>query len=190
MNKLLLNNQIVPGYNLTVSQQMNIASEDLSGTSSSTAKAENGFKPKTFSITVTIRFKDAEDLTVISQLAEGVKSKGDRTIYSIVHPMARALNVTQVRFSDTFSVQPIEGLRAWTVSFSLAEYNSTAERMEARTASTNTVAQAGTGTGVTDGATTDPAADGNTPQTGFEKVLGNLDSLAGSFLGGGDENKP
>lgn len=186
MNKLLLNNQIIPGYGLTVSQQMNIASEDLSGTSSSTAKAENGFKPKTFSVTVTIRFKEAEKLTVISQLAESVLGNGQRTIYAVTHPTMRALNVTQVRFSDTFSVQPSDSLMAWTVSFSLAEYNSAAERMEARTGSSKTVSQAGTGTGVTDAANSAAAEENLTPQTDFEKVLGNLDGLAGKLLGGGE----
>lgn len=179
----------VPGYGLTVSNTFQIASEDLSGNSSSTATAENGFKPKVFAVSTTIRFSNKSDLTALVRIAEGVDGKGQRTIYTAANGMLEAMNVRRVRFTDTFSATPADGIKAWNVSFSLREYDSTAERMEARTAEPSKNASKGSGNGVLPGAL-DAGSSGavngyNTadtnaaPTTDTEKVLQNLDSWLG-----------
>lgn len=193
MNKLMLDNFLVPGYGLTVSNSFQIATEDLSGKSSSTAVAENGFKPKSFSVSVTIRFKERDQLTRLTQVAESVGSNGQRTIYTAAHPLLAAMNVRRVRFSDTLTVNPENGRHAWNVSFTLKEYDSTAERMEARVSDPARAAQSGTGNAVVPGAlaggssaavagnNTGESAQGAPALTDFEKVLQKLDSA----LGGG-----
>lgn len=148
MNRLMLSTFQVPGYGLKITGSQQIASEDMSGTSSSTTVAENGFKPKTFTVVTTIRFRDPDDLTDLSRQAESVDQNGQRTIFTVAHPTTRAMNVRQVRFTDNFSVAPMDGKKAWQVSFSLKEYDSASERMEARTRQPDTLSQKGTGSGI------------------------------------------
>lgn len=148
MNRLMLNTFQIPGYGLKVTANLQIATEDMSGTSSSTTVAENGFKPKTFNVVTTIRFRDQDDLTELTRQAESVDGNGQRTIFTVSHPTTRAMNVRQVRFSDNFSVTPAEGLKAWQIAFTIKEYDSASERMEARTRQPAAFSQGGTGSGI------------------------------------------
>ncbi len=191
MTKLMLGSFRVPGYGLTVANSFQIASEDLSGTSSSTATAENGIKPKEFSVSTTIRFTEADDLNALTRTAESVDGKGQRTIYTASHALLTAMGVRQVRFTSTFSAVPdSSGLQAWNVSFTLREYNSAAERMEARTAASSANAQKGAGSGIAPGALADGSSaavtgnntggtDGTQGLTDTEKVLQKMDAWLG-----------
>jgi hypothetical protein len=173
---LLLNGSKIPGYGLSITANLHIASEDLSGSGSSTATAEKGFKPKTFNVETYIRFSEGRTLYDLVRMVEGVGDGGSRTIYRVQNPLTAAMGVQQVRFSDNFAATPEDGKQCWKVSFSLSEYDSTAERTEARAQKTKVSQQKGTGNAV-EPAQEEETKEAEVPLTGFEKLLKKADGL-------------
>jgi hypothetical protein len=181
---LFLNDTKIPGHNQKISIDLKFASEDMSGNSSSTAKAQKGDKGKTIKVQTSIKFVDADDLSLLVNLAEAKDASGEQVIYHIVNHTANAMNMRQGFFDETLSVKENDSTEDWSISFTLSEHHSVPEKKEARKAEKKVTEQAPKGTAVngqTPGAAA-PAAvtDQAVELTPFEQKLKGLDT----FLGG------
>lgn len=156
---------------MTVSVDLLIDTEELSAQSSTTARAEKGYRPKKVTVSLEIRHKDAADLTRLTALAESVRKDGKATVYNVVSPVCHAMKVRQVTFVDNFRVTEIADRRAWAVSFMLAEHVSVPEKKEQRKEIPPAAQQTPSGT------VPAPSREQEVVQlTSFEKVLAALDS--------------
>jgi hypothetical protein len=181
---LFLNDTKIPGHNQKVSIDLKFASEDMSGNSSSTAKAQKGDKGKTIKVQTSIKFIDADDLSLLVNLAEAKDASGERVTYHIVNHTANAMNMRQGFFDETLSVKENDSTEDWSISFTLSEHHSVPEKKESRKAEKKVTEQAPKGTAVNGAAAGAAASVTVTNQevelTPFEQKLKGLDS----FLGG------
>ncbi|MEQ1636725.1 MAG: hypothetical protein ABL903_08525 [Methylococcales bacterium] len=122
----------IPGYNQKVSGSLQLAGQDISGTGSSTARAETGDKAKELNIGTTIKFVDGNDLTALVALAEAKDTHEERKVYNIINHTAGAMGIRQVRFDGDVSISEEDSTEAWKVSFKLVEYHSIAEKKQQR----------------------------------------------------------
>ena len=169
---LVLNDFEVKGSELRVAATLSLAGENISGQSSATTIAETGDKPKQLSVSLLIKFVDANNLTNIVNLAENKDAKGERLTYDIINPTADAMYIRKVRFLGDLSVREDETHALWRVSFKLTEVQSVAEAKEARLETPGVTDQAPTGE------TTQPV---NTADdlTWFEKIIKDADDWIG-----------
>lgn len=128
---LRLNDYAVPGHGLMVGAGFELKRADISGDSSSTAKAAEGTKAKKFSVSTFINYADESALKGLVRVAQA-EDEGRARIYTITNPVANAMGVRQVTFSGQFKADEQESLRHWKVSFSLSEHNSVPEMIENR----------------------------------------------------------
>lgn len=126
----------IPGYNQKVSGSLQLAGEDISGTGTSTARAEKGDKAKEFNVATTIRFVTPKELTALLALAEAKDKRDERKVYNIINLTANTMGVRQVRFEGDVSVNEADTTEAWQVGFKLVEYHSVAEKKQQRKAKT------------------------------------------------------
>ncbi|MNJ34038.1 hypothetical protein D3C77_287360 [compost metagenome] len=181
---LLLDGQKVEGRNLKITANMQIESEDLSGQTSGTDAAHKGFKPKTLTGSMMIRYVDAAQLRSLMTLAEATEAGGQLKVYRVVNDTAAAFGIRQVQFTEGVSAREDDTLRGWRIQFTLTEKLSNPERVESRRASASVNQQVGTGQAVGAGGAGDGNADGSTGGTAltrFEKVLKRVDD----YVGGG-----
>lgn len=178
--KLLLDGEQVRGKNLKVTANLRIESDDLSGQTSNTDSAHKGFKPKTLTVTLLIRFVDELDLRNLMRLAEATGTGGQLKTYRLVNDTASAFGVRQVQFSDGVSAREDDTLRAWLVQFTLSEKLSNPERVETRRAAKGVTQQGAPGQSVTAPSAGESGANGE-ELSGFEATLKKLDN----YLGGG-----
>ncbi|AMO56548.1 hypothetical protein GZ77_03940 [Endozoicomonas montiporae] len=129
---ILLNNNNLSGFNLTVRANFRIETKELSGQTSSSTRSEEGIKPCTLSVSLQIPFDNSADLTRLRELATALDSAGNLQVYDIVNETAAAMKVRQVTFMDNFTVSQADNLKAWQVNFTLAEYLSIPEKTEQR----------------------------------------------------------
>lgn len=130
---LRLNDYAVPGHGLMVGAGFELKKSDISGDSSTTAKAAEGTKAKKFSVTTFINYANDADLKELVRVAQAEdENEGTARIYTITNTTANAMGVRQVTFSGQFKVDEQEGLRHWKVSFTLDEHNSVPEMIENR----------------------------------------------------------
>lgn len=175
---LLLDGEQIRGRDMKVTGDLRIESGDMSGQTSNSDTSHKGFKPKTLTVTLQIRFSDANDLRTIMRLAEATGSGGQRKVYRIVNDTATALGMRQVEFSEGVSAREEDTLRAWRVQFTLTEKLSNSERVEKRRTSNAVNTQSAPGQGVSGSSSGAGGADGSgTGQglTGFEATLKRVD---------------
>ncbi|GAB6177972.1 hypothetical protein JCM16814_28630 [Desulfobaculum senezii] len=133
MNTLLrLDDFTVPGYGLRVSGDLEIKTADLSGETSGTATAEKGVKPKKLRVSCTVPFAESHALRGLIRIAEAKDEDGTLHIYTVANLTANAAGVRQAQFCDHVQWQEVDGLAAWSVSFTLREHMSVPERVETR----------------------------------------------------------
>lgn len=179
---LLLDGQQVRGIGLKVTASLRIESGDLSGQTSNSDTAHNGFKPKTLTVALTIRYKEAEQLRTLMSLAEATEGGGQLKTYRVVNDTAAAFGVRQVQFTDGVSAREDDSLAAWRIQFTLVEKLSNPERVEARRAGNTVTQQSSPGQAVA-GTTGTAGADGSEQPkslTGFEATLKKVDQWLGS----------
>ena len=121
-----------PGYGLVVDLQSQLPSDDLSGNTSGTEKADKGVKPKTLNCSFSLREKDLFWLPDFMKLSDDRDGGGEAIKYDVVHPLTVALRIRQMRFTGTVTVKQSDNLRAYDISFTLEEYRSVPEATEAR----------------------------------------------------------
>jgi len=121
-----------PGYGIFVDLQIKMPTDDLSGNTSVTEKADKGIKPKKLMVTFSLRKvkKDFAYLTKFLALAEAKNSKGEAKVYIVIHPLAQSVKIRQMRFSGSVSVIEDDILHKWDLSFTLEEFRSVPEALE------------------------------------------------------------
>lgn len=142
---LLLDDYTVPGFGLKVSGEMEMRTEDLSGESSGTARADKGIKPKKLNVTLGLAFANATQLQELILVASAKDENGQSKVYTITNREANVGGVRQVRFTDRISWTPQGGLQVWNVSFTLREHLSVPEKAEARIKKVKATAQTNAG---------------------------------------------
>ena len=178
---LLLDGEKVQGTNQKVTASLRIESDDLSGQTSNSDTAHKGFKPKTLTVSLLIRFRDESQLRDLMRLAEATESGGQLKTYRIVNDTAAAFGVRQVQFSDGVSAREDDVLCAWRIQFTLAEKLSNPERVETRRAGKAVAQQSAPGQAVaTAGTGGADSTEQPTALTGFEATLKKLDSYLGN----------
>lgn len=180
MTLLLLDGQPVQGKTLKVTANLRIEAEDMSGQTSNTETAHQGFKPKTLTVTLSIPYVNASWLRDLMRLAEATEGGGQLKMYRVVNDTAAAFGMRQVQFSEGISAREDDTLACWRVQFGLSEKKSNPEKVESRRDKQGVKTQSGTGTPVGAGGaggTGGNAGEGGTeqPLTGFEKTLKEVD---------------
>lgn len=175
---LLLDGIQIRGHRLKVTGTLRIESDDMSGQTSATDSADKGFKPKTLTVAMMIKYKDSADLATLMSLAEKTESGGQRKTYRVVNDTAEAFGVRQAQFSESVSAREDDTLSQWIIQFTLAEKLSNPEKVEARRAANGVSSQSAPGDGVS-GTGTGSGAGGAQELTGLEKVLKNVDNWLG-----------
>jgi hypothetical protein len=173
---LLLDGEQIIGHRLKVTGNFRIESDDMSGQTSSTDKAHKGFKPKTLTVAMNIRYKDAEHLRTLMRLAEGTAGGGQRRTYRVVNDTAEAFGIRQVQFSEGVSAREDDTLSQWIIQFTLSERLSNPEKTENRKAANGVNAQSAPGDGV---GGSDDGSGAAQELTGFEAVLQKVDNYIG-----------
>lgn len=176
---LLLDRTQVQGHNLKVTANLKIESENLGGQTSGTDSAHKGFKPKTLTVSLQIKFKQKGQLTSLVQLAQNVEKSGKRKIYRIVNDTANAFGIKQCQFSDNFSAREDDSLKQWQIQFVLTEYDSTAEKTEQRQTA---AAGAKVSTQGTNGEKIESEEGTSEQLTSFEQILKSIDSAVGKAI--------
>ncbi|MBI9080465.1 MAG: DNA-binding protein [Pseudodesulfovibrio sp.] len=174
MSFMRLNDFNVPGYALKVGGSMDIRTSDASGETSSTDEVDKGTKGKSLAVSLSIKFKDEADLKKLIRVSEA-KTKGTRVIYTVTNRTANVAGIRQARFAEQVSFQEMDGLRAWSVSFTLKEYLSNPERVEQREEKPAPVAQTSEGTATEEVRPAETAKAVEEAVTGFAKILKALD---------------
>lgn len=168
-----LSGQAVLLRNLEVTVSMRLQDTDQSGQASSTASSQQGIKAKELKITGLIPFDDADQLTLLYQLAEAEESSGQRRRYRVNHDVATTIKFREATFSGDVSASKAGNLQAWQVSFTLREYFSVAEKKAGARAASGSGAVAQTAQGTAD-ATEPPER-----LTGFELFLKDVNDAIG-----------
>lgn len=190
---IYLNNTKVPGHDQKIAVGFNLAGEDMSGNSSSTAQAETGDKGKEITVTTYIKYENSKELSLLTSLAESKDANGSRTIYNIREKTCEAMKLRQVNFNANFNVRPDESLQQWVISFNLIEYRSVPEKKQERQLKKAVTVQNATGQSaattisptVSTTATTTTQTTTPQPLTGMEEKLKSIDSYLGAnFFGG------
>ncbi|MCO1622510.1 DNA-binding protein [Pseudomonas putida] len=180
---LLLDGERIRGRGMKVTGDLRIESGDMSGQTSNTDTAHKGFKPKTLTVNLLIRFTDSTDLRTLMRLAEATVSGGQLKTYRIVNDTAAAIGMRQVQFSDGVSAREDDSLRGWRIQFTLTEKLSNPERVEKRRAANAVGTQSAPGQAVSSNSTgagigTDGSTGGQ-ELSGFEATLKKLDDYLG-----------
>lgn len=180
---LLLDGERIRGRGMKVTGDLRIESGDMSGQTSNTDTAHKGFKPKTLTVNLLIRFIDSADLRTLMRLSEATESGGQLKVYRIVNDTAAAFGMRQVQFSDGVSAREDDSLRGWRIQFTLTEKLSNPERVEKRRTANAVGTQSAPGQSVS-GTATGTGSDGSTgggqELTGFETTLKKLDDFLGA----------
>jgi len=158
-----------PGDEMTVTCDLPINDKSVAGSSSSTESSINGFDPKIISCSLLINFNEETIVKEIRALAESVDDNGAQTVYSILNPTANVMGVSKVHFSSKVSLRQMSNHKqAWTLSFTLKEKRSVAERKDERLKSDNSTSPI-PAVGTTE--TTTQSPDTEKQLTNFEQVL-------------------
>lgn len=121
------------GFDGHVSASIETPSEDLSGNTDSTDRAEKGIKPKKLNVSFSLQKTQWARLFALVELAEA--RDGEEAVpYMVVHPLAMALRIRQAKFSG-INIDEDDVLRCWHVSFTLTEHRSVPEQAASRKSS-------------------------------------------------------
>lgn len=127
---LSIDGEMLPIKSCKIDPSFDIKEADISGQTSSTAKAKQGNKGALLNVNGLIPFSDPTTLTKIFNLARSVDEKGNSNVYVIGSDTAKTLGIRMVSFTGKVSAPQHSSLRAWNVSFTLREHVSANEMIE------------------------------------------------------------
>ena len=131
---MILDSYKVPGKNLKVSVSLQISKKDISGETSGTDTADAGTKAKELTCTFDASFKKVGLLKKFITVAQKKDAEKDQHKFMISDDLAEAMDIRQVTFVGDIRISESQGLQSWSVSFTLREYLSVAEKKEQREA--------------------------------------------------------
>lgn len=179
MSFLKLDEFIVPGYGLKADLVLPLKDEDASGESSGTARAGKGDKAKKLEVRLSLAFKYADRFGELVRIAEA-KAGGAKKVYTITNDTANAAGMRQGVFSGNFRATPKINIRAWDISFTLAEKNSVPEMVETRQAQKEAAPQTNDGREIAPEPTQNETPPADQEDTGLiENVLKYLNDTIG-----------
>lgn len=126
--QLALDGKPIYLHNILMTISVKREEKDMSGQKSSTKKTDKGIKAKELNITGFIPYSRQEWLTQIFNLAESETGKGEQMKYRVACVLAEAVNMREVQFSGEVQATEQSGQLGWSVSFTLREVNSIAEK--------------------------------------------------------------
>jgi len=132
MSQIALDGELINLKSCKVELSMQLAEQDMSGQTSSTASSEQGDKAKELKVTGLIPFTDKAQLTRLFELAIAKDEAGNRSVRRIGSDLARTVKIRQVKFFGQVTAPEHPTLMAWNVSFHLREYLSIPEVAEQR----------------------------------------------------------
>ena len=132
MSQIALDGELIRLKSCKLALSMQLAEQDMSGQTSSTASCEQGEKAKELKVTGLIPFTDEGQLSRLFELAIAKDEAGDRIVRRIGSGLARAVKIRQVKFCGQITAPEHPTLMAWNVSFQLREYLSIPEVAEQR----------------------------------------------------------
>lgn len=124
-----------PGFEGKCTATVETPTDDLSGNTDSTDKADKGVKPKKLAVSFSLRFTERDYLTTLVGLAEARDGGGEAVKYNIVSRLATVLRIRQAQFSGQVAIDQDDTLHCWHISFSLSEFRSVPEAAAGRAAS-------------------------------------------------------
>lgn len=134
MSQIALDGELIRLKSCKLSLSMQLAEQDMSGQTSSTASSEQGDKAKELKVTGLIPFTDKAMLTRLFELALMRDETGNRKVSRIGSDLARAVKIRQVKFFGQITAPAHPSLMAWKISFQLREHLSVSEVAEDRQA--------------------------------------------------------
>jgi hypothetical protein len=132
MSQIALDGEIISLKSCKIELIMQLAEQDMSGQTSSTASSEQGDKAKELKITGLIPFKDKAQLSRLFEMSIEKDASGNRLVRRIGSEIARTVKIRQVKFFGQISAPEHSNLMAWNVSFQLREFLSIPEVAEQR----------------------------------------------------------
>lgn len=130
--QLALNGTPIYLHNIMMSVSVKREEKDMSGQKSSTKKSDKGVKAKELNVTGFIPYARREWLTDLFNLAESEDGKGEQSKYRVSCTIAEAVNMREVQFSGEVTAAEQSGQLGWSISFTLREVNSVAEKKDQR----------------------------------------------------------
>lgn len=130
--QLALNGTPIYLHNIMMSVSVKREEKDMSGQKSSTKKSDKGVKAKELNVTGFIPYARKEWLTDLFNLAESEDEKGEQSKYRVSCTIAEAVNMREVQFSGEVTAAEQSGQLGWSISFTLREVNSVAEKKDQR----------------------------------------------------------
>ena len=122
------------GFDLAVALSMEMPTDDLSGSTSLTDRADNGVKPKRVSVAFSLRENKAELAywTKILAMLEARDSSDQALEYVVIHPLIQASRIRKMRTVGTVRVTEHQTMLQYDVQFELEEVKSVPEVAETR----------------------------------------------------------
>ncbi|HII3779194.1 TPA: hypothetical protein ACY37S_002319 [Pasteurella multocida] len=130
--QLALDGKPIYLHDININASVKREDKDMSGQKSSTKKTDKGVKAKELNVIGVIPYDRKEWLTNLFNLAEAENEKGEQVTYRVSCLIAEAINMREVQFTGTVNATEMGGRLAWSVSFTLREVNSIAEKKEQR----------------------------------------------------------
>lgn len=125
----------MPGFNGRVSATVESPTDDLSGNTHSTDRADKGVKPKKLNVSFSLRFTEKDYLTALVELQEARDANDEAIKYPVISPLSTVLRIRQVQFSGTANIAQDDVLKCWHINFALVEYRSVPEAAAKRSGS-------------------------------------------------------
>lgn len=126
------------GFDLAVAMSMEMPSDDLSGNTSDTSKADKGIKAKRVQVAFSIRSNRDNELfywaTFLAML-EARDGKDQAKEYVVIHPLIQASRIRMMRPVGQVRVSESQNMCQYDVSFELEEVKSVPEATESRSGS-------------------------------------------------------
>lgn len=126
------------GFDLAVSMSMDMPSDDLSGNTSDTTKADKGIKAKRVQVAFSIRSNRVEELLYWSAVLAMLEARDDKDQakeYVVIHPLVQASRIRVMRPVGQVRVSESHTMCQYDVSFELEEVKSVPEATESRSGS-------------------------------------------------------
>ncbi len=130
----------LPGSEHKVRINTGIKSKDQAGATSSAIDSFEGFQAIVASVSLTIPFKNHEELTTFKDIYQKTSNTGTPVVWRVLDTSLNPMGVDQVKFHGGLSVTEGKGLKQWEISFQLKEFNAKPALMEARAKEKQTIA--------------------------------------------------
>ena len=135
------------GFDLAVALSMDMPTDDLSGSTSLTERADNGIKPKRISVAFSLRESRTELAywTRFLDLIEARDKDGQAVEYVVIHPLVQASRIRKMRAVGSVRVTEHQTMLQYDIQFEIEEVKSVPEIAERRNAENNNTNNQATG---------------------------------------------